>query len=146
MGTGAAADWFLSPTAGTQTIGGTWDSSNQLLIFCITPNLFFLLNHRIIKEKTSKIIQVQLPTYHQYFPTNNVPLSTTSPQLLNTSRDSDSITSLCQCPTTLLEEKLFLIPNLNLPSKPEAIPSHPITVTWEKRPTSFSPQHPFRSL
>ena len=45
-------------------------------------------------------------------------LSITSTLSLNTSRDSDSTTSLInlfQCLTTLSEHKLFLISNLNLP-------------------------------
>ena len=44
-------------------------------------------------------------------------LSAASPQFLNTSRDSDSTTSLgnlFQHLTTLLEKKLFLISNLNV--------------------------------
>ena len=46
-----------------------------------------------------------------------MPLSTTSPQFLNTSRDGDSTTSLgslCHCSTALSEKKFFLISNLNL--------------------------------
>ena len=57
-------------------------------------------------------------------------LSATSPQFLNTSRDSDSTTSLgslCQCPTTLTEKNF--VPNIQ-PEPPlvqlEAIPSHPL--------------------
>ena len=45
-------------------------------------------------------------------------LSATSPWFLNTSRDSDSTTtlgSLCHCITSLSEKKCFLICNLNLP-------------------------------
>ena len=57
-------------------------------------------------------------------------LSATSTQFLNTSSDSDSITSLgilFQSLTTNIQPKL---PPVQL----EAIPSLPITVTWEKRP------------
>ena len=67
--------------------------------------------------------------------------STTSKHSLNTSRDGDSTTSLgspFQCLTTLLEKRLFLILNLNLPSRP-------IAVTWEQRPTPSPPQPPFGS-
>ena len=45
-------------------------------------------------------------------------LSATSTWFWNTSRDSDSTTSLdslCHCSTTISEKKLFLISNLNLP-------------------------------
>ena len=45
-------------------------------------------------------------------------LSATSTWLLDTSRDSDSTTSLgilCHCLTALPEDKLFLIFNLSLP-------------------------------
>ena len=46
-------------------------------------------------------------------------LSATSLHFFNTSRDGDhppsSLGSLCQCLTALLEKKLFLTSNLNLP-------------------------------
>ena len=72
----------------------------------------------------------------------------TSTRLWNTSGDGDCTTSLgspCRCSTAL--SKLF--PNIQ-PEPPlahlEAITSHPITVSWEKRPTPTSPHLPFRSL
>ena len=65
--------------------------------------------------------------------------SAISPWFLNTSRDSDSPTSLgslCQCPTTLSKKKYFLISTLNLPLvQLKAIPSRSITVTWKKGPS-----------
>ena len=48
----------------------------------------------------------------------NISQSTTSTCFLNTSRNGDSTTSLrslFQCPSTLSENKFFLISNLNLP-------------------------------
>jgi len=77
-------------------------------------------------------------------------LSATSTQLLNTSRDNDSTTfldSLCHCLTAPCKNNFF--PNIQFePSqaKLEVIPSHPDTVSWEKRPTPTSPQPPFRCL
>ena len=47
----------------------------------------------------------------------NMSLSATSPQFLNTSKDSDSTASLCQCISTLLEKKLFLMYSQNLSSR-----------------------------
>ena len=67
-------------------------------------------------EKTTKIIYSRHQPMTPYPLT--MPLSATSTQLLNTSRDSDSTTSLgslCQCTTTLSEKKCFLISNLKLP-------------------------------
>ena len=67
-------------------------------------------------------------------------LSTTSTRFLNTSRDSDTTTSLgslCHCSTTLSEQKSFLISNLNLSS-------YCCYLGEETDPTS--PQPPFRSL
>jgi len=67
---------------------------------------------------------------------------------LNTSIDGDFTTSsLCHCLTTLLEKKFFLTSNPEPPlAQLEAIPSHPIAVTWEKRPTPTSPQLPCRQF
>ena len=65
-------------------------------------------------------------------------LSATSPHFMNTSRDSDSTTSLgslCQCLATLPEKKFFLISNLNLPwCNIRPLPLILSLVTWEKRP------------
>ena len=69
-------------------------------------------SHRIIKvRENTKIIM----TNHPAIPTMS--LHTTSPQFLNTSRDSDSSTSLyslCHCITAFCGKKFFLISNLNL--------------------------------
>ena len=77
----------------------------------------FINSYNHLGWKRSLRYLVQLSTHHQYHPLT-VPLSTTSPQLLNTSRDGDSTTSLgglFHCPTSLSENKCFLISNLNLP-------------------------------
>jgi len=61
-------------------------------------------------------------------------ISATSPWFWNVSRDGDS---LCQCLTNLLENKFFLIPNVEPPLvQHETTTSHPIAITWEMRPTS----------
>lgn len=71
-----------------------------------------------------RITKIGKDHYHQDQPQHTLTmpittsLSATSLQILNTSRDSNSITSLhslCQCITTLLERKFFLMPSLNLP-------------------------------
>jgi len=73
-------------------------------------------NHRITKVgKTTEVIQ----SNYQPMPvtTLDLSLSAVSTQLLNTSRDSGSTTSLgslCHCLTSLAEKKFFLISNLNL--------------------------------
>jgi len=75
-------------------------------------------------------------------------LSTTSKRFLNTSRDSDSTTTLgspFQCFTTLSVKKCFLISNLNLPwhnLRPFPLILSP--VSSEKRPTPLWLQAPFR--
>ena len=86
-------------------------------------------------EKTSKIIQ----SNHQPIPTmpsNSIPQCDLS-MFLNISRDSDSTTSLgslFQCIITLSENIFFPNTQPEFPlAQLEAIPSCPITVTWEKR-------------
>jgi len=74
--------------------------------------------------------------------------SATSTQFLNTSRDSDSTTSLgslFQCLITRSVKAFFLIYNLNLPWwNLRPLPLILTLVTWEKRPTPTSLQPPFR--
>lgn len=78
------------------------------------------LSHRITKAgKKLQDHPVQPSTYHQHFPTKSRPYV---PQYIYTAlehlQDCDSITSLgstFQHLNTLLEKKLFLIFNLNLP-------------------------------
>ena len=73
-------------------------------------------------------------------------ISTTSTLSLNTYKDSDSLTSLgnlFQCLTTLLEKKLVLISNLNLPW--HNLWLFPLLMQ-EKRPIPTSPQTFFRHL
>jgi len=61
---------------------------------------------------------------------------------LNTSRDRPF-----QLLTTLLENKFFLISNLNLSwHNFRAFPLVLLLVIWEKRPTPTLPQPPFREL
>ena len=73
--------------------------------------------HRIIRlKKTTKITK----SNHQLITPCplTTSLSATSPRFLNTSRDSDSITSLgrlCHCSTTLSEKSCFLSSNLMEP-------------------------------
>ena len=104
-------------------------------------------NHRF--TKVGKDLQghpVQPSTYHKYFPLNHVQhlngswTCTTSKCFLNTSRDSDSTTSLgspFQCQTTLSGEKCFLISNLMIHlgewhTKPSG------TTTWRRHFLSSS--------
>ena len=76
--------------------------------------------HRIIESlRLEKLLRSSSPTTS---PSPLCPLTmslgATSPRSWNSSRDSDSITSLCslcQCITTLSQNKLFLTSNLNLP-------------------------------
>jgi len=63
-------------------------------------------------------------------------LSATSTLFLNTTRDADSSTplgNLCQCIVTLLEKKLFLIPNL----KEEALALNSVTLFNQKLSTGI---------
>ena len=75
-------------------------------------------NHRIIKiGKDLQDHLVQPSTYHQCCSLNCAPKYYTTLSL-DTSIDSDSITSLgslFQCLTNLSEKKFFLLSNLNLP-------------------------------
>jgi len=85
-------------------------------------------------------------------PSPPCPLTTspnaTSPWFLNTSGDWESTTSLgslCQCLTTVWRRNCAN----NQPQLPlvqcDSITSRPITVAWEKRPTSTSLRPPFTS-
>lgn len=82
-------------------------------------------------EKASKITKSNChPT-----PTVPLPMSLSTTQLLNTSRDSDSTTSLgslLQYLITLSEKKFILIPNLNFPWHNLRPFSLILSVTWEE--------------
>ena len=105
---------------------------------------------RIIESPSLDHSRPSSPTIHlpPVFPHYTMSLSRTSKCFLNTSMDDDSTTSLSspfQHLTTLLEKKLLLISNLNIPwcnLRPFRLVL--LLVTWEKRAMTMS-QPPFRS-
>ena len=108
-------------------------------------------NHRITESLSLEKIYKVIKSNRQPITTCplSVSLSASSPRFLKTSRDIDSTTSLssrCQCLTTLSEKKFFLISNLNLPCSNLRVFPLLSLVEQEKRLIPTSPQSSFRQL
>ena len=94
---------------------------------------------KIAKDHYDHLVQPISPS--PVYPLNHW-LCVTSALFLETSRGSDSTTSLgslFQCLTTLSEEQFFLISNMNLPwHNLRSFPLVLLHVMWEKRLTPFA--------